>query len=139
MNNFTNNINPFLNNISNPYAQVYQNLLQQAQQNAVPQQNGCFMNIVENEMAVIQWRMGPNESAFFYNPNIGKMWLKSTDGNAVPNPIRTFKLTEITNEASQQPMAATPEQTADVVTRNEFSELMETVKGLKASVDEWNK
>lgn len=135
-----NNNNPFLNNITNPYAQLYQNLIQQANQNQPVQQNGCFMNLVEDEMSVLQWRMGPNESAFFYNPNIGRMWLKNTDGNGVPNPIRTFKLTEITNEISQQqPVMATLEQTSDVVTRSEFNELVDMIKGLKASVDEWNK
>lgn len=135
-----NNNNPFLNNITNPYAQLYQNLIQQANQNQSVQQNGCYMNLVEDEMSVLQWRMGPNESAFFYNPNIGRMWLKNTDGNGVPNPIRTFKLTEITNEISQQqPVMATLEHTSDVVTRSEFNELVDTIKGLKASIDEWSK
>lgn len=89
---------------------------------------------------VTQWRMGPNESAFFYNPNIGRMWLKNTDGNGVPNPIRTFKLTEITNEVSQQQLAMPAiEQPSDVVTRSEFNELVDTIKGLKESIDEWSK
>lgn len=134
------NNNPFLNNLNNSYAQLYQNLLQQTTQNQPVQQNGCFMNIVEDEMSVIQWRMGPNESAFFYNPNIGRMWLKNTDGNGVPNPIRTFKLTEITNEVSQQQLAMPAiEQPSDVVTRSEFNELVDTIKGLKESIDEWSK
>lgn len=34
---------------------------------------------------------------------------------------------------------ATLEQTSDVVTRSEFNELVDMIKGLKASVDEWNK
>ncbi len=134
------NNNPFLNNLNNSYAQLYQNLLQQTTQNQSIQQNGCYMNIVEDEMSVIQWRMGPNESAFFYNPNIGRMWLKNTDGNGVPNPIRTFKLTEITNEVSQQQLVMPAiEQPSDVVTRSEFNDLVDTIKGLKASIDEWSK
>lgn len=134
------NNNPFLNNLNNSYAQLYQNLLQQTTQNQSIQQNGCYMNIVEDEMSVIQWRMGPNESAFFYNPNIGRVWLKNTDGNGVPNPIRTFKLTEITNEIAQQQLVMPAiEQPSDVVTRSEFNELVDTIKGLKASIDEWSK
>ena len=134
------NNNPFLNNLNNSYAQLYQNLLQQTTQNQYIQQNGCYMNIVEDEMSVIQWRMGPNESAFFYNPNIGRVWLKNTDGNGVPNPIRTFKLTEITNEIAQQQLVMPAiEQPSDVVTRSEFNELVDTIKGLKASIDEWSK
>lgn len=71
---------------------------------------------------------------------MGTIWLKNTDGNGVPNPIRTFKLTEITNEISQQqPVTTTLEQTSDVVTRSEFNDLVDTINGLKASIDEWSK
>lgn len=33
----------------------------------------------------------------------------------------------------------TLEQTSDVVTRSEFNDLVDTIKGLKASIDEWSK
>lgn len=132
--------NPFVTNIQQQLAQAYQNM--QGQQNN-NQTNGCYMYIVQDEMVVHQWGLGPGQSAFFFNPTSGLLYLKANNQNNIPEPLRRFKVTEITNQNNQipqvtqnAPVQATIEQTADVVTREEFKSLMETINEMQKSLKE---
>jgi hypothetical protein len=131
--------NPFVTNIQQQLAQAYQNM--QGQNNN--QTNGCYMYIVQDEMVVHQWGLGPGQSAFFFNPTSGLLYLKANNQNNIPEPLRRFKVTEITNQNNQipqvaqnAPVQATIEQTADTVTREEFKSLMETINEMQKSLKE---
>lgn len=131
--------NPFVTNIQQQLAQAYQNM--QGQNNT--QTNGCYMYIVQDEMVVHQWGLGPGQSAFFFNPTSGLLYLKANNQNNIPEPLRRFKVTEITNQNNQipqvtqnAPVQATIEQAADVVTREEFKSLIETINEMQKSLKE---
>lgn len=131
--------NPFVTNIQQQLAQAYQNM--QGQNNN--QTNGCYMYIVQDEMVVHQWGLGPGQSAFFFNPTSGLLYLKANNQNNIPEPLRRFKVTEITNQNNQipqvaqnAPVQATIEPTADTVTREEFKSLMETINEMQKSLKE---
>jgi len=130
-----------MNNSMNPTAQVYQMLLQQAMNNnpnmgAV--NNGPGLTVINDERIVYQTTVNPGQTMFFYYPTAQKMWIKSTDINNIPCALRIFELREITNEVNKLPEPIVVES-KDAVTRDEFNELLETMKGLKASVEEWTK
>lgn len=130
-----------MNNSMNPTAQVYQMLLQQAlnnnnSMNAV--NNGPGLTVINDERIVYQTTVNPGQTMFFYHPTAQRMWIKSTDINNIPCALRIFNLTEVTNEVNKLPEAVMVEP-KETVTREEFNELLETMKGLKASVEEWTK
>lgn len=131
--------NPYVSNIQNQLAQAYQNVMQPQ-----PQQNGCYMQIVDDEMTVLRWGVAAGQSMFFYNPTSGILYLKSTSQNNIPEPLRKFSVTEITNQnavpiqQTEQPqvMQATIEATPETVTREEFSEVLKTLNQIQASLKE---
>lgn len=130
-----------MNNAMNPTAQVYQMLLQQAMNNNPNMSavnNGPGLTVINDERIVYQTTVNPGQTMFFYHPTAQKMWIKSTDINNIPCALRIFELREITNEVNKLPETIITEQ-KDTVTRDEFNELLETMKGLKASVEEWTK
>ena len=130
-----------MNNAMNPTAQVYQMLLQQAMNNNPNMSavnNGPGLTVINDERIVYQTTVNPGQTMFFCHPTAQKMWIKSTDINNIPCALRIFELREITNEVNKLPETVTIEP-KEAVTREEFNELLETMKGLKASVEEWTK
>lgn len=130
-----------MNNSMNPTAQVYQMLLQQAMNNNNSMNtvnNGPGLTVINDERIVYQTTVNPGQTMFFYHPTAQRMWIKSTDINNIPCALRIFDLTEVTNEVNKLPEAVMVEP-KEAVTREEFNELLETMKGLKASVEEWTK
>lgn len=130
-----------MNNSMNPTAQVYQMLLQQAMNNNNSMNavnNGPGLTVINDERIVYQTTVNPGQTMFFYHPTAQRMWIKSTDINNIPCALRIFDLTEVTNEVNKLPEAIMVEP-KEAVTREEFNELLETMKGLKASVEEWTK
>lgn len=132
--------NPYVSNVQQQLTQAYQNAMQQIPQ-VVPQPQGCYMQIVNDESIVLGTGLGPGQSRFFYNPDIGMLYLKATNQNNIPEPLRYFKVTEVTGQQNQiaqqpQPVQATLEQVEEPITRKEFQGVVDSLAQIQASLKE---
>ena len=81
--------------------------------------NSMIAFINEDNMAV-NYPVAPNTTVALINvndPNNGKMFIKSTEPNGMPNPMRVFAIKEITPQ----------KQSADVVSRQEFEKFSQSL------------
>lgn len=128
---------------------IYQQLLQQYQQNISNQnQVTVFYNVPSEEVAK-RWDVAPNNTVNFINTNEGYIYIKSA-GNSILEPAKftRIRLIEETDEVPVQPQVqeAIPEQPqidmGNYITKSEveekfksyddvISELQEFVKELK--------
>ena len=124
---------------------MYQQLLQQYQQNMSSQnQVTVFYNVPSEEVAR-RWDVAPNNTVNFINTNEGYIYIKSA-GNSILEPAKftRIRLTEETDEMpipiqSQEQTPETPPINLDnYVTKEEFkkyetiiSDMQEVVKELK--------
>ena len=108
--------------IQNQYQQQgYQNnqMMQMNQNN----NSGNLMTIaVSTEDEVNNYPVAAGMTVLLISFNLGKFWLKSTNTSGIPEPLRIFPFKE------EKPNQVQPQQNA--VTREEFSELAESVKKL---------
>lgn len=89
--------------------------------------NSMIAFINEDNMAV-NYPVAPNTTVALINvndPNNGKMFIKSTELNGMPNPMRVFAIKEITPQ----------KQSADVVSRQEFDDLKENIQKILVSLN----
>lgn len=104
---------------------MYQQLLQQYQQNMSSQnQVTVFYNVPSEEVAR-RWDVTPNNTVNFINTNEGYIYIKSA-GNSILEPAKftRIRLTEETDEAQVQESIPTPEipqiNMDNYVTKEEF-------------------
>lgn len=104
---------------------MYQQLLQQYQQNMSSQnQVTVFYNVPSEEVAR-RWDVTPNNTVNFINTNEGYIYIKSA-GNSILEPAKftRIRLTEETDEVQVQEPISTPEQPQinmdNYVTKEEF-------------------
>lgn len=104
---------------------MYQQLLQQYQQNMSSQnQVTVFYNVPSEEVAR-RWDVTPNNTVNFINTNEGYIYIKSA-GNSILEPAKftRIRLTEETDEVQVQEPTQTPEvpriNMDNYVTKEEF-------------------
>ena len=104
---------------------MYQQLLQQYQQNLSSQnQVTVFYNVPSEEVAR-RWDVTPNNTVNFINTNEGYIYIKSA-GNSILEPAKftRIRLTEETDEVQVQEATPTPElpqiNMDNYVTKEEF-------------------
>ena len=104
---------------------MYQQLLQQYQQNMTNQnQVTVFYNVPSEEVAR-RWDVTPNNTVNFINSNEGYIYIKSA-GNSILEPAKftRIRLTEETDEVQVQEPVSTPElpqiNMDNYVTKEEF-------------------
>lgn len=104
---------------------MYQQLLQQYQQNMSSQnQVTVFYNVPSEEVAR-RWDVTPNNTVNFINTNEGYIYIKSA-GNSILEPAKftRIRLTEETDEVQVQEAVSTPElpqiNMDNYVTKEEF-------------------
>lgn len=104
---------------------MYQQLLQQYQQNMSSQnQVTVFYNVPSEEVAR-RWDVTPNNTVNFINTNEGYIYIKSA-GNSILEPAKftRIRLTEETDEVQVQEPISTPElpqiNMNNYVTKEEF-------------------
>ena len=121
---------------------VYQQMLQQYQQNMMQPQQGVtiFTNVPSEEVAR-RSDVPPNTTRNFINENEGYVYLKSVGMSILePYVFKTFKLVEVTEEA--QPKTATNEtETPQVdmntyMTKEDFEPYKEIINDMKSVVEE---
>ena len=61
----------------------------------VQQQNNVFAVPIQNEESVGMYPVAMGNTVILYNPTFTKIWLKSTDFNGFPQPIRIFDVIEV--------------------------------------------
>ena len=108
---------------------LYQQLLQQYQQNMTTQNQVTMFYNVPSEEVARRWDVAPNNTVNFINTNEGYIYIKSA-GNSILEPAKftRIRLTEeadgITTQSQQQEQ---PEETPQVnldnyITKTEFEE-----------------
>lgn len=120
-----NNINPqgFMPNTAwapQPTPNVYQ------PQTSTQQPSSNLMTIfVSSEEEVLNYPVAAGLTVLLLSFNLQKFWLKSTNTNGVPQPLRVFPFTEEIRQSAQ----VTNNQN-DLVTRDEFKALNEKLEKL---------
>lgn len=121
---------------------VYQQMLQQYQQNMMQPQQGVtvFTNVPSEEVAR-RSDVPPNTTRNFINENEGYVYLKSVGMSILePYVFKTFKLVEVTDEP--QPKTTTNEtETPQVdmnsyMTKEDFEPYKEIINDMKSVVEE---
>jgi len=108
----------------NPYSN--QPMMQQSYQ---PAQNntGSFITVpVSGEAGAASYPVGAGNTVLLIDFESKAFWLKTTDVNGVPQPMRRFNFEE------QIPQTAASEQ---LVSRKEFDELRKAIKELKELIE----
>ena len=85
------------------------------------QTQGVMTAFINNEASATTYPVGAGTTVNLVDINNGKMYLKSTDPNGMPCPIRVFEIHEVT----PQP------QGADVVSRQEFDNLTQQLASMQ--------
>ena len=94
------------------------------------QMQGMVLVPVQNEATVNNYLVGAGNTVAFVDFNGGVMWLKSTTALGVPEAVRKFEIKEIVIK---------PQESANDVTREEFSELKEQINRLCEALGEGKK
>ena len=121
---------------------VYQQMLQQYQQNMMQPQQGVtiFTNVPSEEVAR-RSDVPPNTTRNFINDNEGYVYLKSVGMSILePYVFKTFKLVEVTDE-SQSKTATNETETPQVdmnsyMTKEDFEPYKEIINDMKSVVEE---
>lgn len=88
-----------------------------------PANNSMVVFITDDSM-VVNYPVAPGMTVALINandPEKGKMYLKSTAANGMPNPVRTFEIKDVTPQ----------KQSADTVSRQEFDKLTEQLAAMQ--------
>lgn len=121
---------------------VYQQMLQQYQQNMMqPQQGVTIFTNVPSEEAARRADVPPNTTRNFINENEGYVYLKSVGMSILePYVFKTFKLVEVTDES--QPKTTTNDTETPQVDMNsymkkeDFEPYKEIINDMKSVVEE---
>lgn len=95
----------------------------------MPNDNPFFISFVNGEAGANAYLVGAGRTGLLFDFNLGKFWIKETDGNGIPKPIRTFSF----NEETPKPQVVAQE--GGGVTRDEFTKLTQSVSMLSDSVN----
>ena len=109
---------PNNNNFFGGYAPQQQQMLPQQQRNEI------ITTFVQGEGGAKFYPVAAGNTVFLFDFNAGKFWIKSTDANCIPQPMREFDFSEVIKR--EQPAAGS----GDVVSRAEFTDLANAVKNL---------
>lgn len=105
---------------------TYQPLQQFQPQQQSQQPSSNLMTIfVSSEEEVLNYPVAAGLTVLLLSFNLQKFWLKSTNTNGVPQPLRVFPFTE---EIQQSTQVANNQN--DLVTRDEFKALNEKLEKL---------
>lgn len=100
---------------------------QQNQQNQQPAPPNSMITFINDDSIAVNYPVAPGTTIALINandPNDGTMFIKSTEPNGMPNPMRVFALQEITPQ----------KQTGDTVSRQEFDILSKQIQGLQQMI-----
>ena len=102
---------------------------QQGIQTGLQNDSPFFVSCVNGESGANAYLVGAGRKGLLFDFNMGKFWIKETDLNGIPQPIRTFSF----NEETPKPQITQPGNGG--VTRDEFMELTKSVSSLSDSVN----
>ena len=127
-NNYLNNPNPYqptaIGGASfSPYN--YQTAVPMPQQQAQQPSSNLMTIFVTSEEEVLNYPVAAGLTVLLLSFNLQKFWLKSTNTNGVPQPLRVFPFTEETQSSNQ-----VVNNQNDLVTRDEFKALNEKLEKL---------
>ncbi len=94
-----------------------------------PTSSGSFMTVIVNgEAGANTYPVAAGNTVLLIDFNTSQFWLKSTDMNSVPQPLRTFKFNEV--------MQATPAapDTSEFVTKSELADIRKMLEDLTAQL-----
>ena len=94
-----------------------QQFFQQFQQQPQQQNNSVSVVTVQGEAGARIYPVAAGNTVLLIDFDSKKFWLKSTDLNGMPSRFAAFNFTE----------EVTPQVQGDVVTRNEFNELKQSI------------
>jgi hypothetical protein len=97
---------------------------QQQQQNQQPMPPNSMITFINDESIAVNYPVAPGTTVALINandPNDGKMFIKSTEPNGMPNPMRVFSIVEITPQ----------KQNVDTVSRQEFDALNKQLQSIQ--------
>jgi hypothetical protein len=97
---------------------------QQQQQNQQPMPPNSMITFINDESIAVNYPVAPGTTVALINandPNDGKMFIKSTEPNGMPNPMRGFSIVEITPQ----------KQNVDTVSRQEFDAQNKQLQSIK--------
>jgi hypothetical protein len=95
---------------------------QQQQQQPAPANS--MITFINDDTIAPNYPVAPGTTVALINandPQDGKMFIKSTEPNGMPNPMRIFAITEITPQ----------KQSGDSVSRQEFDALTKQLQGMQ--------
>lgn len=95
---------------------------QQQQQQPAPANS--MITFINDDTIAPNYPVAPGTTVALINandPQNGKMFIKSTEPNGMPNPMRIFAITEITPQ----------KQSGDSVSRQEFDALTKQLQGMQ--------
>ena len=101
----------FPNNYPQAFSQMSQAQLPQQQSTG-----SVTVVSVNGEMGAMTYPVAAGNKGFLFDWGEHMFWVKSTDQNSVPQPLRSFRFEEVT------PVPSTPAD-PNMVTRKEFDEL----------------
>jgi hypothetical protein len=83
-----------------------------------------MITFINDESIAVNYPVAPGTTVALINandPNDGKMFIKSTEPNGMPNPMRVFSIVEITPQ----------KQNVDTVSRQEFDALNKQLQSIQ--------
>lgn len=94
------------------------------QNQAQPAQTNSMITFINDDSMAANYPVAPGTTVALINandPQDGKMFIKSTEPNGMPNPMRVFSLQEITPQR----------QSGDMVSRQEFDNLTKQLQSMQ--------
>ena len=94
--------------------------------------NNSMVTFINDDAMAVNYPVAPGTTVALINvndPENSKLFLKSSEQNGCPNPMRTFLIKEITPQKSND----------DVVSRKEFEDLSRQLAGLQQLLARLNK
>lgn len=98
-------------------------------QTGMPNENPFFISFVNGEAGANAYLVGAGRTGLLFDFNLGKFWIKETDINGIPKQIRTFSFKEET------PKQQVVQSNENIVSREEFTTLTQSVSALSQSVN----
>ena len=89
-----------------------------------PAPANSMITFINDDTIAPNYPVAPGTTVALINandPQDGKMFIKSTEPNGMPNPMRIFAITEITPQ----------KQSADSISRQEFDELTKQLQNMQ--------
>ena len=96
-----------------------------------PQQSSGTPIWVQGEAGAKSYLVAPGNSVILMDSENSVFYIKATDPNGMPQPLRIFEYAERTG--TQQAVPAAQTQNPDYVTRAEFAQLVERINAMTSS------